>query len=146
MSEPTKLSDDTAVAMPIRNIISIVGAVAVSTWAYSGVIERLNRLETSAEVRAEAVELNSEFRINWPRGTMGALPSDASQDREIAQLQLELERIMEEVEENDTWIDEFQPSASVQQAVNEVDAMAVEIALIRSELAHLLYRLDQMGD
>ena len=146
MSEPTSLSDDTAVAMPIRNIISIVGAVAVSTWAYSGVIERLNRLETSAEVRAEAVELNSEFRINWPRGTMGALPSDASQDREIAQLQLELERIMEEVEENDTWIDEFQPSASVQQAVNEVDAMAVEIALIRSELAHLLYRLDQMGD
>ena len=146
MSEPTKLSDDTHVAMPIRNIISIVGAVAVSTWAYSGVIERLNRLETSAEVRAEAVELNSEFRINWPRGTMGALPSDASQDREIAQLQLELERIMEEVEENDTWIDEFKPSASVQQAVNEVDAMGVEMALIRSELAHLQYRIDQMGD
>ena len=146
MSEPTKLSDDTHVAMPIRNIISIVGAVAVSTWAYSGVIERLNRLETSAEVRAEAVELNSEFRINWPRGTMGALPSDASQDREIAQLQLELERIMEEVEENDAWIDEFEPSASVQQAVNEVDQMAVEMALIRSELNHLQYRLDQMGD
>jgi len=146
MSEPTSLSDDTKVAMPIRNIVSIIGAAAVSTWAYSGVIERLNRLETNVEVRAEAVELNSEFRINWPRGTMGALPSDASQDREIAQLQLELERIMEEVEENDNWIDEFEPPASVQQAVKEVDAMAVEMALIRSELAHLLYRLDQMGD
>jgi hypothetical protein len=140
------VSDDTKVAMPIRNIVSIIGAVAVSTWAYSGVIERLNRLETNVEVRAEAVELNSEFRINWPRGTMGALPSDASQDREIAQLQLELERIMEEVEENDTWIDEFRPPAAVQQAVQEVDAMGVEMALIRSELKHLQYRLDQMVD
>jgi hypothetical protein len=140
------VSDDTKVAMPIRNIVSIIGAVAVSTWAYSGVIERLNRLETNVEVRAEAVELNSEFRINWPRGTMGALPSDASQDREIAQLQLELERIMEEVEENDNWIDEFEPPESVQQAVEEVDAMAVEMALIRSELAHLQYILDQMAD
>ena len=137
MSEPTKLSDDTAVAMPIRNILSIVGAVAVATWAYSGVIERLNRLETNVEVRAEAVELNSEFRINWPRGTMGALPSDASQDREIAQLQLEIERIMEEVEENDTWIDEFEPPASVQEAVDAVRQMQIEMAILQERLTTL---------
>jgi hypothetical protein len=68
MAETHKISDDTAVAMPIRNIISIVGAVAVSTWAYSGVIERLNIIETNQEVKTEAIELNSEFRINWPRG------------------------------------------------------------------------------
>ena len=102
MTDQHSISDDTAVAMPIRNIISIIGAVAVSTWAYSGVIERLNRIETTLEVKAEAIQLNSEFRINWPRGTMGALPSDASQDREIAQLQVELDRVMEEVEENDS--------------------------------------------
>ena len=47
------MSDDTKVAMPIRNIISIVGAVAISTWAYSGVIERLNRIETKLEVKEE---------------------------------------------------------------------------------------------
>ena len=57
MEEHHSISDDTKVAMPLRNIISIVGAVAVSTWAYSGVIERLNRLETNYEVKAEAVEL-----------------------------------------------------------------------------------------
>ena len=137
-----EVSDDTKVAMPIRNIVSIVGAVAVSTWAYSGVIERLNRLETNYEVKAEAVELNSEFRINWPRGTMGALPADAEQDREIAQLQLELERIMEEVEENDNWIDEFKPPADVQEAVKEVDEMRVKLALMRAQIEHLQYRLD----
>jgi hypothetical protein len=95
-------------------------------------------LETNVEVRAEAVELNSEFRINWPRGTMGSLPSDASQDREIAQLQLEIERIMEEVEENDTWIDEFEPPEEVQQTVNSVRDMRIEIAIIREQLSVLL--------
>lgn len=132
-----EVSDDTKVAMPIRNILSIVGAVAVSTWAYSGVIERLNKIETKQEVKAEAIGLNSEFRINWPRGTMGSLPDDAVQNREIQALQLEIERIMEEVEENDAWIDNFEPPESVQRAVEEVDQLQVQIALMRAELDRL---------
>ncbi len=132
-----EVSDDTKVAMPIRNILSIVGAVAVSTWAYSGVIERLNRIETRQEVRAETIELNSEFRINWPRGTMGALPADAEQNREIQALQLEIERIMEEVEENDAWIDDFEPPKEVQENIDDVDEMKIQIALMRAELTRL---------
>ena len=135
-----KMSDDTQVAMPIRNIISIVGAVAVSTWAYSGVIERLNRLETTQEVKSEAIELNSEFRINWPRGTMGALPDDAEQNREIQALQLEIERIMEEVEENDTWIDNFQPPREVRETVKEVEEIRVQLAIMQHQLDMLLER------
>ena len=133
-----KMSDDTQVAMPIRNIISIVGAVAVSTWAYSGVIERLNRLETTQEVKSEAIELNSEFRINWPRGTMGALPDDAEQNREIQALQLEIERIMEEVEENDTWIDNFQPPREVRETVKEVETIRVQLAIMQHQIDMLL--------
>ncbi len=135
MSEDIKkMSDDTQVAMPIRNIISIVGAVAVSTWAYSGVIERLNRLETGSEVRSEAVELNSEFRINWPRGTMGSLPEDAEQNREIQSLQLELERILEEVEENDSWIDDFQPPPEVQDSIRRVRELEVRMSLLEQRI------------
>ncbi len=132
-----EVSDDTKVAMPIRNIISIVSAVAISTWAYSGVIERLNRIETRQEVEQSAIELNSEFRINWPRGTMGSLPADAEQNREIQALQLELERIMEEVEENDTWIDNFEPPEEVQENIDDVDEMKIQIALMRAELTRL---------
>jgi hypothetical protein len=132
-----EVSDNTKVAMPIRNIISIVGAVAVSTWAYSGVIERLNRIETRQEIEESAIELNSEFRINWPRGTMGSLPADAEQDREIQALQLEMERIMEEVEENDTWIDNFEPPEDVQENIDDVDEMKIQIALMRAELTRL---------
>jgi hypothetical protein len=121
------VSDDTKVAMPVRNMISIVGAVAVSTWAYSGVIERLNRIETNQEVRAESIKLNSDFRINWPRGTMGSLPDDAEQNREIQALQLEIERIMKEVEENDTWIDEFEPPKDVQDTIIRVRELELKI-------------------
>ena len=132
MSQDTNhISDDTKVAMPIRNIISIVGAVAVSTWAYSGVIERLNRIETNQEVREEAIELNSEFRINWPRGTMGSLPDDAEQNREIQALQLEIERIMEEVEENADWIDAFKPPKEVQDTIDRVREL--EIRMVQLE-------------
>jgi len=136
-SNPVSMSDDTKVAMPIRNIISIVGAVAVSTWAYSGVIERLNRIETRQEIEQSAITLNSEFRIEWPRGTMGSLPADAEQDREIQSLQLEIERIMEEVEENDTWIDNFEPPKEVQENIDDVGEMKIKIALMRSELTRL---------
>ncbi len=121
------VSDDTKVAMPVRNMISIVGAVAVSTWAYSGVIERLNRIETNQEVRAESIKLNSDFRINWPRGTMGSLPDDAEQNREIQALQLEIERIMKEVEENDTWIDEFEPPKDVLDTIIRVRELELKI-------------------
>jgi hypothetical protein len=41
----TEISSNTSVAMPVRNLISIVGAVALGTWAYFGVVERLNKLE-----------------------------------------------------------------------------------------------------
>jgi len=142
MSDQHSISDDTKVAMPIRNIISIVGAVAVSTWAYSGVIERLNRLETNYEVKAEAVELNSEFRINWPRGTMGALPADANQDREIQALNLEIERLREAVDKNYDWIDRFQPPADVQDAVEAVKELEIKLAVMQERLRVLTEKVE----
>ena len=128
-----EVSDDTKVAMPIRNIISIVGAVAISTWAYSGVIERLNRIETQQEIEQSAIELNSEFRIEWPRGTMGSLPADAEQNREIQALQLEIERIIKEVEENDNWIDNFEPPEEVQENINRVRELEIKMAIIEAK-------------
>ena len=142
MSDQHSISDDTKVAMPIRNIISIVGAVAVSTWAYSGVIERLNRLETNYEVKAEAVELNSEFRINWPRGTMGALPADANQDREIQALNLEIERLTEAVGKNYDWIDRFKPPADVQDAVEAVKELEIKLAVMQERLRVLTEKVE----
>ena len=45
-----KISDNTSIAMPMRNLLSIVAAVAVGVWAYFGIVERLNNLETSKQL------------------------------------------------------------------------------------------------
>lgn len=45
-----KVSDNTAISMPMRNLISIVITVAIGVWGYFGIIERVTRLETSDQL------------------------------------------------------------------------------------------------
>ncbi len=133
----TKMSDDTKVAMPLRNIISIVAGVAVATWAYGGVIERINNLETNSTLNQQDISLNNEFRVLWPRGEMGNLPADARQDMEIESLQRYMDAIMEEVEENDDWIDEFGPPGGVLATVERVRELEVEVTLLEDQVQRL---------
>ena len=44
-----KISDNTSVAMPIKNMVGIVVAVAMGVFAYTQVTERITSLETSRE-------------------------------------------------------------------------------------------------
>tara|TARA_Y100001972_G_scaffold116139_1_gene153655 strand:- start:479 stop:904 length:426 start_codon:yes stop_codon:yes gene_type:complete len=93
-----KISDETNVAMPIRNMISIIVAVAVATWAYFGIIERLNKVEVDITLMSDDVEKNTEFRIKWPRGEMGSLPADAEQFMLIEHLAGQLEKLSQNIE------------------------------------------------
>jgi hypothetical protein len=93
-----KLSDETNVAMPIRNMISIIVTVAVATWAYFGIIERLNSIETEQTLMTSDLEKNTEFRIKWPRGEMGSLPADAEQFMLIEHLAGQLEKLAKNIE------------------------------------------------
>ena len=65
--------------MPMRNLLSILAAVAVGVWAYFGVIERLNNVETQNTLMQSDLEKAVEFSIKWPRGELGSLPADAEQ-------------------------------------------------------------------
>ena len=144
--EVRSVSDDTHVAMPLRNIISIVAGVAVATWAYSGVIERINKLETNATLNQQDIELNNEFRIKWPRGEMGSLPADARQDMEIEALTRYMESILEEVEENDGWIDEFGPPDGVLATVERVRELQVDMTLLQDQVERLEAALDALEE
>ena len=103
-----KISDDTNVAMPIRNMVSIIVAVAVATWAYFGIIERLNSIETEQTLMSSDLEKNTEFRIKWPRGEMGALPADAEQFMLIEHLAGELEKLSTDIEQGKAPFDQQQ--------------------------------------
>ena len=72
-----KVSENTAISMPMKNLISIIGAVAVGVWAYFGVVETLNKHSTKLELMEKDLEANSEFRIKYPRGELGQSSGEA---------------------------------------------------------------------
>ena len=74
-----QVSSETTIGMPIRNLLAIIGSVAVGVYAYFGITETLNQHSTRLELMEKDVELNTEFRIKWPRGLMGNLPADDEQ-------------------------------------------------------------------
>ena len=104
-----KISDQTSISMPMRNLLSIVAAVAVGVWAYFGVIERLNKLETQSvllekDMSAEDERLhnevtkNTDFRIKYPRGELGQSSQDIEQFMLIEDLYKTLDRLQVEVD------------------------------------------------
>ena len=103
------ISDNSAVSMPVRNMLAIIGAVAVGVWAYFGVLERITMLETKSQLaekdlngHIERIETeltaNSEFRIKWPRGEMGTLPADSEQYMLIEDLYGSVEKLEKHIE------------------------------------------------
>ena len=92
------VSDKTAISMPMRNLLAILSATAVGVWAFFGVQERLNTLETRVTLSESDLIKNTEFRIGWPRGEMGALPADAQQDLLIEFLSSQIEHMTSEME------------------------------------------------
>ena len=95
----TKLNENTELAMPIRNLIAMVVGAAVGTWAYFGVIERLNSLENKIILMEADLGQNTEFRIKWPRGEMGSLPADSEQFMLIEHLSEQLAKLQEQIDE-----------------------------------------------
>ena len=108
MANRLDISDQTAISMPMKNLISIVAAVAVGVWAYFGVLERITMLELNSTLtekdlnqHVERLETdltkNTEFRIKWPRGEMGSLPADSEQYMLIEDLYGSVEKIEKKI-------------------------------------------------
>ena len=77
MARTVKVSENTGISMPLKNLISIVIAVAVGVWAYFGIVETLNKHSTTLELMQKDLEANSEFRIKYPRGELGQSSGEA---------------------------------------------------------------------
>ena len=104
----TKLNENTEVALPLRNIISMVAAASIATWAYFGIIERLNQIETNITMMEADLEQNTEFRIKWPRGEMGSLPADSEQVMLIEHLANQLDDLSTQIDEGKAPYDQQQ--------------------------------------
>ena len=109
MAKRLDISSESAVSMPMKNLIAIIGAVAVGVWSYFGVVERLNKLETNttllekdlnqaSERLSGDIEKNNEFRIKWPRGDLGSPPADSEQFMLIEFLSGQVESIQKDLQ------------------------------------------------
>ena len=93
MAKPLKISEEAAVQMPMKTVASLIALVAIGTWAYFGINEALNKHNTQLELMERDLELNSEFRIKWPRGLLGSLPADSEQFMLIEELYKQVDKI-----------------------------------------------------
>jgi hypothetical protein len=136
MAKAHDLDDNTRFAMPVRNLISLVIAVAMGLWAWFGVIERLNQIETNLIlVQADLVK-NTEFRIKWPRGDLGTTPADSEQFMLIEHLAGEFEKLSDEIDTGKAPHDQ-QQALTLQFFEKRISALEERIESLRDAIASL---------
>ena len=123
-----KVSENTNVQLPLRNLISIIGAVAVGVWAYFGIIERLNIIETNGKLMLADLEKNTEFRIKWPRGEMGSLPADAEQFLLIEDSIVEIEKLVTRVD------DMMNNKVNIERLIKDVDKLTEQLEILKDKV------------
>jgi len=123
-----KVSENTNIQLPLRNLISIVIAVAVGVWAYFGVVETLNVHSTKLKLMESDLEKNTEFRIKWPRGEMGSLPADSEQ-------YLLIEDSIVEIEKLTTRVDEMMHNkVNIERLMKDVDKLTEAVETLKDKV------------
>jgi len=139
------VSDNTAISMPMRNLLSIIAAVSVGVWAYFGVLERITMLETKSVLTEKDLEghierlendltKNTEFRIKWPRGEMGSLPADSEQFMLIEDLYGSVEKIEKNLEQNMT------NKVNIEFLQKQVEKMLEDIEELKDKNREIVYK------
>ncbi len=95
---PLTISDEAKVQMPMKTVASLITLVAIGTWAFFGIQEKLNKHSTKLEIMGKDLVMNSEFRIKWPRGLLGSLPADSEQFMLIEELYKQVEKLQDKQE------------------------------------------------
>ena len=94
-----KVSDSSVISIPLRNLIAIIIGVSVAVSGYFALTPRLDMIEKDTDIMKVFVDQNSEFRVKWPRGELGALPDDAEQNMRLNHLEKQVEKLLEELDQ-----------------------------------------------
>ena len=136
MSAAIDVSDKTKFAMPVRNLISLIASVAVGVWAYFGIIERLNRIETEMILVQSDLVKNTEFRIKWPRGDLGSLPADAEQFMLIEHLSGEFDKLLNNIETGKAPFDQ-QQALTLDFYKQRIETLEGKVETLKDNVANL---------
>ena len=134
MKDRLDVSDNTAISMPVRNMLAIIGAVGVGVWSYFGITEKLNQHSTQITLMKSDLEKNTEFRIKWPRGEMGSLPADSEQFMLIEDLYGSVEKIEKNLEQNMT------NKVNIEFLQKQVEKMLEDIEKLKDSNREIVYQ------
>ena len=81
--EGSKLNDQTSLGINLKWLIQIIAVAAMAVWGYFGLTSKISQLEIDVLRMKDSVTMNSEFRVKWPLGQLGALPDDAEQNMRL---------------------------------------------------------------
>ena len=88
-----KIGPEQSVQMPMKTVISLIVMVALGTFGFFQIQEKLNQHSTKLEIMEKDLVLNTEFRIKWPRGLLGSLPADSEQFMLIEELYKQMDKV-----------------------------------------------------
>ena len=86
------------IQMPMKTVASLITMVAIGTWAFFGIQEKLNQHATTLQIMEKDLVENTEFRIKWPRGLLGSLPADSEQFMLIEELYKQTDKQQERID------------------------------------------------
>jgi succinate dehydrogenase/fumarate reductase flavoprotein subunit len=128
MADRMDVSDKTAISMPMRNLLSILAAVGIGVYAFFGIQEKLNNVQTLQTLMEADLVKNTEFRIGWPRGEMGALPADAQQDLLIEFMSSQVEGMQEKMESM------MSNTVNIKRAQHDIERLLNDVEKLKDKL------------
>ena len=96
--QPLTISEEAKVQMPMKTVASLIAMVAIGTWAFFSIQEKLNQHATTLQIMEKDLVENTEFRIKWPRGLLGSLPADSEQFMLIEELYKQTDKQQERID------------------------------------------------
>ena len=124
---PLTISDEAKVQMPMKTVASLITLVAIGTWAYFGINEKLNQHSTKLELFEKDLEQNSEFRIKYPRGDLGQSSGEAELFMLVEMLSGEVEKV------NDQMKGMMSNTVNVERLQKDVEKMMNDIEKLKDK-------------
>jgi len=81
--EKEAIGEDSVVKANVAFMAKTIGAVCIATYSYVTIKSDIDDLRNENVRIHHEVDMNSEFRVKWPRGELGALPDDAEQNMRL---------------------------------------------------------------
>ena len=89
----SKLNDQTSLGINLKWLIQIIVVAAMAVWGYFGLTSKIAQFEIDVLRMKDSVAMNSDFRVKWPLGQLGALPDDAEQNMRLRFIEKDMEAV-----------------------------------------------------